>query len=414
MKRYAVLLVTLFLFCAPATQQAAAGTRASGRAVEALAKYLASPTDKRSPLAEQEFSKTALTADDAQSAGAMLWKDHQAMIRATRKAEMDARRIKVGNLEMPFYYKIFGDKPKEGRSLYFSLHGGGGTTQQVNDQQWNNQKGLYRPAEGVYLVPRAPTNTWNLWHQGHIDGMFDRLIENLVVFEGVNPNRVYLMGYSAGGDGVYQLGPRMADRWAAASMMAGHPNDSSPLSLRNTGFSIQVGGRDAAYNRNKVAAQWGERLKQLKAEDPGGYPHMVKIYPNKGHWMDLEDRIAVPWMAKFTRNPVPASIVWHQDDVAHSRFHWLSVAGESRKGRSQIRASYKDQQITLAISSVPEVTFRLNDRMMDLDKQVTVIHDGKALFTGTVERSIQVIARTLAERGDPASLFSAEMTVTLP
>ena len=141
---------------------------------------------------------------------------------------------------------------------------------------------------------------------------------------------------------------------------------------------------------------------------------MVKIYPNKGHWMDLEDRIAVPWMAKFTRNPVPSSIVWHQDDVAHSRFHWLSVAGESRKGRSQIRASYKDQQITLAISSVPEVTFRINDSMMDLAKQVTVIHDGKALFTGPVERSIQAIARTLAERGDPASLFSAEITVTLP
>jgi len=414
MKRCSILLVTLLLLGIPTAQLAAAGARASGRAVEALTTYLASPTDKRSPLAEQEFATTPLTADDAKAVSALLWKDHQAIIRATRKAEMDARRIKVGDLEMPFYYKIFGDKPKQGRSLYFSLHGGGGTTQQVNDQQWNNQKGLYQPAEGVYLVPRAPTNTWNLWHQGHIDGMFDRLIENLVVFEGVNPNRVYLMGYSAGGDGVYQLGPRMADRWAAASMMAGHPNDSSPLSLRNTGFSIQVGGKDSAYNRNKVAAQWGEQLKQLKAEDPEGYPHMVKIYPNKGHWMDLEDRIAVPWMAKFTRNPVPPSIVWHQDDVAHSRFHWLSVAGESRKGRSQIRASYKDQQITLATSSVPEVTFRLNDSMMDLDKRITVTHNGNTLFTGTLPRSIQTIARTLAERGDPASLFSAEVTVTLP
>jgi len=414
MKRCSILLVSLLLLSAPAPQLAAAGARASGRAVEALTKYLAAPVDERSPLDEQEFSGTPLTAGDAKAAGELLWKDHHARILVTRKAEMDARRIKVGDLEMPFYYKIFGDKPKEGRSLYFSLHGGGGTTQQVNDQQWNNQKGLYKPAEGVYLVPRAPTNTWNLWHQGHIDGMFDRLIENMVVFEGVNPNRVYLMGYSAGGDGVYQLGPRMADRWAAASMMAGHPNDSSPLSLRNTGFSIQVGGQDAAYNRNKVAAQWGERLKQLKQEDPEGYPHMVKIYPNKGHWMDLEDRIAVPWMAKFTRNPIPSSIVWHQDDVAHSRFHWLAVAGDSRKGRSEIRASYKDQQITLTKSSVPVVTFRLNDTMMDLDKRVTVTHDGKTLFTGTIQRSIQTIARTLAERGDPAGLFSAEMTVTLP
>jgi hypothetical protein len=100
--------------------------------------------------------------------------------------------------------------------------------------------------------------------------------------------------------------------------------------------------------------------------------------------------------------------------VAHSRFHWLAVTGDSRKGRSEIRASYKNQQITLAKSSVPVVTFRLNDTMMDLDKRVTVTQDGKTLFTGTVQRSVKTIARTLAERGDPAGLFSAEVTVTLP
>ena len=79
------------------------------------------------------------------------------------------------------------------------------------------------------------------------------MIENYVVTRGVNPNRIYLMGYSAGGDGVYQLAPRMADRWAAASMMAGHPNDAKPDNLRNLPFGLFMGGKDGAYNRNKVA-----------------------------------------------------------------------------------------------------------------------------------------------------------------
>ena len=85
----------------------------------------------------------------------------------------------------------------------------------------------------VFLTPRSPTNTWNMWHQDHIDLFFNRLIQNMIAFYDVNPNRIYLMGYSAGGDGVYQLAPRMADRFAAAAMMAGHPNDASPLNLRN-------------------------------------------------------------------------------------------------------------------------------------------------------------------------------------
>ena len=46
--------------------------------------------------------------------------------------------------------------------------------------------------------------------------------------------------------------------YTAAAMMAGHPNESSPLGLRNLPFAIHVGADDSAYNRNKVAKEWGE------------------------------------------------------------------------------------------------------------------------------------------------------------
>ena len=41
--------------------------------------------------------------------------------------------------------------------------------------------------------------------------MYDRLIENMILFENVDPNRVYILGYSAGGDGVYQIAPRIVN-----------------------------------------------------------------------------------------------------------------------------------------------------------------------------------------------------------
>jgi hypothetical protein len=343
-----------------------------------------------------------------------LLKQHTESLLADRKAEMDSQVIKLGDLKMPFWYKTFGEAPKDGRSLYISLHGGGGAPAAVNDQQWENQKRLYTLKEGVYLVPRAPTNTWNLWHQSHIDRFFTRLIENLIAFENVNPNRVYVLGYSAGGDGVYQIGPRMADTWAAASMMAGHPNDAKPDSLLNTPFSIQVGALDAAYKRNQVALQWGQLLDELRNKSPTGYEHFTKVRAGKGHWMDREDAMAIPWMAKYTRNPLPRRIVWLQDAETHQRFYWLAVRGESIKGRSRIVANLAGQTVTIENSTVPEIVVLLNDKMLDLDQEVTVLYGGQTLYQGLVARQQKVIARTLGERGDPASLFCAEIAVKIP
>ena len=99
------------------------------------------------------------------------------------------------------------------------------------------------------MAPRAPTNNWNLWHEPHIDGLFARLIEDFVLLRGVHPDKVYLLGFSAGGDGVWQLAPRMPYRFAAAAMMAGHTNGVCTLGVRNLPFAMFVGSDDVAYQR---------------------------------------------------------------------------------------------------------------------------------------------------------------------
>lgn len=321
------------------------------------------------------------------------------------------RELELNDKRMKFEYKVFGEQPADGRSLFISMHGGGNTAARVNDQQWKNQIGLYRPEEGIYLAPRAPTNTWNLWHEEHIDSFFHQLILGAVLFENVNPAKVYLMGYSAGGDGVYQLAPRLADRLAAASMMAGHPNETTPESLRNIGFALHMGGNDSAYRRNAIAREWKLRLDSMSKADPGGYKHHVEIHEGKGHWMGRQDSVAVPWMSRFKRNPIPSKVVWKQDDVHHPSFYWLAVPARSIQTGGLIIASYNNNTITIDKNYSDTLIIRLNDEMVNLDWNVRVIYAGKEIFGGKVSRTADVIRRTVLEKSDPGLVFNAEIVI---
>ena len=384
-------------------------------AINALVAALGAQQASLADLADKDFAKVPLRKSDAATARTLIWNAHADRIRKERAAEIKDRVLKDGDKTMPFFYKTFGDKPKTGRSLWISMHGGGGAPARVNDQQYENHKKLYTVDEGVYLAPRAPTNNWNLWHEPHIDRMFTRLIEDLVVLEDVDPDRVYLLGYSAGGDGVYQLAPRMADRWAAAAMMAGHPNGVSMLSLRNVPFALQVGANDAAYNRNKVGGEYGEVLKKLHEGDKKGYENFVKIHEGKGHWMDREDKAALPWMAKFTRNPVPDKVVWKQTGTPHDHSYWLAVPPGEAKDGTLVVATRDGQKIEItSVEKVKRLLIRLDDRMADLDRPVTVKRGGKELYAGTPDRTIANLIRTLVSRGDPKLMFDAEVGVDLP
>ena len=219
------------------------------------------------------------------------------------------------------------------------------------------------------------------------------------------------MGRSAGGDGVYQLAPRMADRFAAAAMSAGHPNEASPLGLRNIPFAIHMGELDHRYNRYKVAVDWGNQLKALQKNDPGGYEYFVKIYKGKPHWMDNLEASALIWMSDFIRNPYPEKIIWRQDDVLHERFYWLKNINPSVG--DLIKAEIDGQIININSSTVSKIMIQLNDNFIDMDKKVVVNYRGKNLYNGYVSRNENVIKDSIVEYGDPQSVYYGQISLSL-
>ena len=215
----------------------------------------------------------------------------ESMVIDTEEGEetMDVYTIHVGDREMKFTVEVIGEPADNGLyPLYITLHGGGGAPEETNNGQWVAMTEYYKYSvhSGIYVAVRGMEDEWNLHFLDDSYPMYDRLIENMVIFANADPDRVYLLGFSAGGDGVYAIAPRMADRFAAVNMSSGHPNGVSLLNTSNLPFEIQVGIRDFYSDtvlRSIRGAEFEETLNGYKQTYGCEYPHRVLVHVPEGH-----------------------------------------------------------------------------------------------------------------------------------
>ncbi len=225
---------------------------------------------------------------------------------------------------MRFFMDIIGSPDETGRyPLYITLHGGGGAPAEDNNDQWLDMSQYYKDSveNGIYIACRGITDTWDLHFQDDSYPLYDRMIEAMIVNYGADPDRVYLLGFSAGGDGVYQISPRLADRFAAVNMSSGHPNGVSLLNLADCPISLQAGIRDYYSEdtlRSVRAAEFEKTLSGFHDEYGFGYEHRVWIHVPAGHNytdnMD-EDSMVLKDPTQFADRAVPEDMLGRFLDV---------------------------------------------------------------------------------------------------
>ena len=336
--------------------------------------------------------------------------------RETRIKNFKDGFIELEGKKMSFRLKYFGQKPSRGYTLVIGLHGGGGCAKTVNDQQWNNHNQIYQFPNGIiWFTPRAPEDAWNMWHLPYIDKMLDYMIQSFIICEMIDPNKVILSGYSAGGDGVYKLAPRMADRLMGAVMCAGHPNGTSILSLRNISFSLQVGEHDSAYDRNKVAIQYQHLFQVQKSKDFEGYDNFVKLQSDCQHWMKKRDYEAFEWLFPKTRTVFPNKIVWKQcNDVPKNSFYWLTIPDNELKKGSLIMAELISNSIYITSDDIKTIGIRINDNMLDMDHPIKIFFNGVHVLDEIIPRSTGIAINTIMERFDPFLIYYGEVFIKAP
>jgi poly(3-hydroxybutyrate) depolymerase/transglutaminase-like putative cysteine protease len=343
----------------------------------------------------------------------LAWNDARNNGAGAASEELAAKQIVLRDKTLKWLEKTFGDVPAGERSLWITLHGGGQAAPEVNEAGWRGYFGRYElPPGSINVAPRAPADTWNMWHIREVDELLDRLIADMVAQRGVDPGRVYLIGYSAGGDGVYQLAPRLADRFAAAAMCAGHPNDAAAEGLRNLPFLLYMGGEDSAYHRNTVVREFSAKLDALQAADPEGYAHRLTVYPGLAHNMQGREAEMIPRMSSVRRTAWPKRVVWRAEhDPEHARFYWLERGSEPPPPGTIYAARVQGQTILIQTPAAGRLTLRLSDALVDLDKPILVTAAGRTIFEGKVARSFAAVLESLRQRQDPETVCTAALPV---
>lgn len=424
--------------------------------VEQVKRRLAGASDLADLLMTLEKQDERIAIGQFEEIKAVLWQTYADETRGNprRRQEQAQEAIRYNGKTMHYVSKRVGERPTRGYPLYIALHGGGGAPARVNDSQWKHMQEYYFAGmtNGIYLAPRGVNDAWNLHWVDESFACYDRLIENMIAFGQVDPNRIYLMGYSAGGDAAYQVPARAPDRWAAVAMSAGHPNGVSPDNYASLAFLIQVGERDAAYQRNQVAAAYGVKLDRLAAANPGLYEHDTFIHVGRPHgfmdrapygqpqrvyadaaaWLAQGSAAAttnrncnsIHWLRDHVRDPLPRKLIWDAKTAAKrsgaqeqgfwpttekGRLHyWLGLDRydkdvELERGRLVVELDAAANAIRVAeIGNY--VRFYLSPAMLDLSRAVTVHVEGQSV-TATPTATLGVMVRSLLDRGDPSYLF---------
>lgn len=329
------------------------------------------------------------------------------------RKNFDEKNVRFEDHVSPYTVKTVGTRPATGWGLFIAMHGGGGAPQALNDSQWKHMQIYYRdhPEAGgyKYVALRAPDNTWNGFYTGYAYPLMANLVRQFLLFGDVDPNKVFLMGYSHGGYGAFAMGPKMPDRFAAIHASAAAPADGAVAdTLRNTVFTCMIGEKDTAYGRIERNKEFKADIQRLRGDRIDIFPVTVQIIADHPH-SGLPDRDSIAEMYAVVRNPVPRELTWAMTDGVIRDFFWLHVAAPVKGEKFNVTC--RDNTVTVETApNVESASIFLDERLIDFAKPVSLVLNGKTT-TRKLKPSLRTLCETLQRRGDPDLACTAEISL---
>ncbi|HTG45285.1 MAG TPA: hypothetical protein VK633_12210, partial [Verrucomicrobiae bacterium] len=348
---------------------------------------------------------------------AIVWGAYrEAPIHAAAEQGYASNQVQYGKYLSHYTLKKVGSKPPEGWPLFIAMHGGGGAPKEVNDSQWKVMQKYYRDQTNVtgyaYLALRAPNDSWNGFYDTYVYPLIDTLIRQHTLYGEIDPNKVFLMGYSHGGYGAFAIGPKMPDHFAAIHSSAAAPTEgeTTPKTLRHTRFTYMIGEKDHAYGRLSRCTNFDNAILKLRGERTDIYPVAMEYRAGFGHG-GLPDRDKIADLYPAVRDPVPRDLTWEMTDNVITNFFWLRTSAPRKK--RLIEATCLDNHIRVTTSTnLTQATVFLDSRLVDFQRPIVLELNGRS-STHQVEPSLKTFCQTLLERGDVNLAFAGRLDLDL-
>ena len=178
--------------------------------------------------------------------------------------------------------------------LFVHLHGAGGRADSVKPgrveiaAQTITARDWYEDHPCVVLVPTCPPDPM-AWGKEQIQSRLEALIDDLVKNLPIDRKRIYLSGYSMGGQGIGKLIERRPEMYAAALFADGGPKESWVGKTKTAMWSYYSGERDSSNTEN---------LKEKFKEDGVEFRTTIlkNATHNQIHWKLSKDPKVWEWL----------------------------------------------------------------------------------------------------------------------
>ena len=271
----------------------------------------------------------------------------------------------------------------------------------------NGTRATEETAGYILIYPQAS----DYWWEPASTALTRELLREVKTRFAIDPDRLYLSGSSNGGTGAFLYASLWPDQFAAAVPMMGAgyntPAKEKPLGENTSALPLLfIHGDDDKIIPMQSSV---DTVNHLKGTDRSA-PVELTILPGKSHELSLDNNgdKALPFLARYTRNPYPHKLHIRMRDLSNPRQYWVEVLDKA-DGLAEIDARIEGSTIEVKTKRIRKLRLLLRPEL--IGGTVNVLWNGKHAWSGSVSNNCDAI-RSTAPDHDLALGYTQEVMLS--